>query len=135
VVVVCTGNIARGPALAMLLQGLRPDLQVYSAAVGLKAKRGLRIPSPMRAKLAAAGFGDAAEAHRSKLLEDVPTSANTVFVATAPIHVKRLAALGLNGETKVYTLKIADPVWEGKDGYDKVYPVIEQEAVNLASTL
>lgn len=130
VCIVCTGNVARSPAIEILLRGLRPDLTVISAAVGLKAQAGRVMAKPMRQLLTSAGHVVAADAHRSRLITDVPVGA--VCYAVAPVHMKRLAARGIAGH---YIGPIPDPAFGGREAYERVWPLIVAAANELARTL
>jgi protein-tyrosine-phosphatase len=130
VCIVCTGNVARSPAIEILLRGLRPDLTVISAAVGLKAKAGRVMAKPMRELLTGAGYGEQALAHRSQLITDVPPGA--VFYAVAPVHMRRLTARGVRGW---YIGPIPDPAFGGREAYGEVWPLIVAAAERLAGAL
>lgn len=133
VTIICTGNVARSPALAVLLAEARPDLTVTSAAVGAKATAGRRMARPMRELLTAYGRPDAAEAHRSQLLADFPTLPD-VAVATAPVHARRLAALA--PELAVVRINpIPDPAFGGAAAYARVWPLLVEAAEHLARAL
>ena len=131
VVIVCTGNVARSPALALLLSDLRPDLDVSSAAVGLKAKQGRRCARNMRLLLAEAGHVEAAENHRSRLYIDLPERPDVV-VACAPIHVKRLAAVDPEANVMECSPPIPDPAFGGMDSYLSAWPLLVKAAHHFA---
>ena len=132
VTIVCTGNVARSPALAALLAARRPDLDVTSAAVGLRAKPGRRMARPMRDRLTAAGHADAAEQHRSALLAPDPAD---VVVAVAPIHSRRLADSGYPGAVLALDPAIPDPAFGGEAAYETVWPMLVGAADYLSTLL
>lgn len=133
ITVVCTGNVARSAAMGILLQDARPDLQVYSAAVGAKAKRGRRMAKPMRELMAQAGFGEDAEAHRSRLLEDVPSS--DLVICTAPVHLRRLQEMEDQSPHMLLDPALPDPAFGGRPAYARVWPMILDAVQNLGEVL
>lgn len=132
VVVVCTGNVARSPALGTLLAEERPDLRVTSAAVGAKAAAGRRMARPMRELMTGAGYGAVAQAHRSRLLADVLAAEHVdLVVCCAEVHVKRLALIP--GAPPFVPVKppLPDPAFGGQAAYERVFPMIRRAAAYL----
>lgn len=132
VCVVCTGNVARSPTLAYMLQHLRPDLEVVSAAVGERAVAGRPMARPLRELLTNYGLGEAAEQHRSQLFVHLERRPD-VIIAFQRSHLKRLAELGCGVEPLFYHIK--DPAFGGLDGYVEAWNLIAQLASYLARTL
>lgn len=122
--IVCTGNVARSPALEILLQAARPDLTVESSAVGTNAKPGRRCALPMRELLATRSnaAGILAEAHRSRLLSDCEEP--DLIVCTARIHEQRLAEQGNTVPYLVLDPPLPDPAFGGRPAYLKVWPML-----------
>jgi protein-tyrosine-phosphatase len=133
VVVLCTGNVARSPALAALLHRSRPDLKVLSAAIGVNAKNGRLVARPMRNLLTRHGLGDAAQ-HRSQRWDDLLRVVKPNYVvAVAQVHLHRLSAEWR--ERALYVGPIPDPAFGGEEAYERVWPMLEEAADRLATTL
>lgn len=123
VLTVCTGNVARSPALALLLADARPDWEVRSAAAGAKARPGRRMARPMRALLAQAGLGDAADAHRSQLVaEALEGWTPDVVVTAAAVHTRRMAALAPHLPVHACSPPLKDPAFGGEPAYAELWP-------------
>lgn len=134
VTVVCTGNVARSPALAMLLQKLRPDLHVTSAAVGRKAVDGRCCAKPMRQLLAEhAGLNDAASAHRSRRYD--PADRPDLVICCAKVHAERLRDIDTTVPFLMCYPLIPDPAFGGPAAYIAAFPKILSNAERLAYTL
>lgn len=132
VMVVCTGNVARSPALATLLAYARPDLTVTSAAVGARAQPGRRMARPMRELLTDHGHGYAAAQHRSHLFD--PADPPDIAIAVAPVHVRRLHKLAPDVPV-IRTTHIPDPAFGGPPAYHRVWPLLVAAAAELAVAL
>lgn len=132
VLVVCTGNVARSPALHCLLATQRPDLQVTSAGVGSRARAGRRMARPMRDILTRLGFGEFATAHRSTPIWEAEPA--DLIVTVAPVHARRLDALGIR-TPHLAVGPIADPAFGGVEAYREVWPEIIRAADWLAREL
>lgn len=132
VTVVCTGNVARSPALAWLLAEKRMDLHVQSAAVGRHAKPGLRMRKHMRELMDEHGMGASlhADQHRSRLFTDMPAA--DLIIACAPVHMARLQELAPDVPRHMCLPVISDPAYAGADGYKKAWDQIKEAAVYLA---
>lgn len=134
VLVVCTGNVARSPAIAILLQRARPDLHVISAALGSKATAGRRMARPMRLLLTLAGLGAEAEAHRSQLVTDEMMEQYFCAIAPTRTHVVRLRQRGFAGVIWEFE-RVPDPAFGGVPAYDEVWPIINRVAANAARVI
>lgn len=131
-VVVCTGNVARSPALAKLLQEKYPQHTFVSAAVGLKATSGRRMARNMRLIMEKCGWADYAEEHRSQLYGETIEDGNPdVVIACARVHMKYLAAIAPDVPHVLAYPEIFDPAFRGPEGYDKCWDLIEAAALNL----
>lgn len=130
ITVVCTGNVNRSPALAIMLARQRPDFKIDSAAVGTKAKPGRPMARPMRELMAGIGFAVQAEKHRSKLLIDCEKP--DLIIATAGVHVKRLIDMAYPVDVLALTPPLPDPAF---GTHDQVFPAIRAAAFYLARDL
>jgi len=136
VMVVCTGNIIRSPALACALVRRRPDLEVRSAAVGRNAKPGLRMKKPMREILEREGWGGYAHKHRSMLLSDwLAEEEFDLIVGVTPVHMKRLAELAPGVPRILTEPTVKDPVRGGPAEYEEAWSQILRAAEWLDSRL
>lgn len=133
VTVVCTGNVARSPALATLLAALRPDLYVGSAAVGAHARPGRRMARPMRQLLTEHGHPQAATTHRARLLTALADPG--LVICCAPVHTTRLAALGICAPHHQLDPPVPDPAFGGGPAYLRAYALIREHAHNLATQI
>lgn len=135
IVVVCTGNVARSPALAWMLHLRRPDLQVDSAAVGERAVAGRPMAKRMRDLLYMTGeeAGMYAMGHRSKLLADAGKP--DLIIATAPVHMRRLEILAPATARLLCSPVIADPAFGGEAAYGKAWSQLTENADKLAAWL
>lgn len=131
VIVVCTGNVARSPALAHILQEKYPRHTFDSAAVGVRALPGRVMARPMRQILTEEGFGDYAEAHRSQLLADVMDRNYELAVACTPIHVKHLHRIAPDLTSVLCQPVIHDPAFHGEERYRACWELILQAAENF----
>lgn len=120
VVVVCTGNVARSPVLGGLLWLTRPDLRVETAAVGVKARSGLRMKKPMRELLLEQGLATKqfTEEFRSLRWEELDDPSEIdLAIGVAPVHIKRLAEIAPSVPRMLTTPVIKDPAYGSRDGY------------------
>lgn len=138
VVIVCTGNVARSPALACLLRLHRPDLTVDSAGVGVNAKAGLRMKRHMRELLSDNVEGsprwDAAESHRS-VRWDMLEGDVDIAVGVVPVHIERLKILAPNVKRVLTIPRIKDPAYGGLEAYLLAWEQIKLAAEMLADEL
>lgn len=138
VVIVCTGNVARSPALACLLQLRRPDLTVESAAVGVNARSGMRMKRHMRELLSDDDPGSfrslAAEQHRSVRWDEL-TGDIDCAVGVAPVHIERLEILAPDVPRLLTVPRIKDPAYGGIEGYLLAWEQIKLAAEMLAEDL
>lgn len=134
IVVVCTGNIIRSPALAGIMQAHRPEHEWLSAAVGRKAVAGQRMRKPMREIMHAAGYGDYADAHRSRLLQDLGGRPDLI-IGVAPKHLKRLEELAPDVPRILTQPAIIDPVRGGPELYLQTWKQLRQAACWLDNEL
>lgn len=134
VVVVCTGNVARSPALKILLAANRPDLQVESAGMGHGAVNGLLMRKHMREILAEAGYGPEAAAHRSRrwdAVDGVPDLA----VGVAPVHMQRLAEAAPDVPRLLTRPAVKDPAYGDRGTYLVAWEQIMDAARWLAEVI
>lgn len=120
VIVVCTGNVARSPALAEFLRFMRPDLSVESAGVGVKTRSGLRMKKPMRELLWSEEWCSqlAIQDHRSRRWDELEDPERIdLAVAVAPGHMKRLAILAPDVPRMITVPAIKDPAYGPAEGY------------------
>lgn len=129
IAVVCTGNVARSPALARVLQEMYPHHTFSSAAVGLKATRGRKMAKPMREILTQCGWGDYAETHRSKLFMDLDEP--HIAIAAAPVHMKYLAAIAPDIPHMLSDPVIFDPAFGTREGYERCWDLIQESAAQF----
>lgn len=122
ITVVCTGNVARSPALAAVLQLAHPEIDVNSAAVGRKAAAGLPMKRPMREILEREGYGDAS-GHRSRLLGELEFTPDLV-VCVAPVHVERVREILRGVPTLLCNPVIPDPAFGGPEAYERAWALI-----------
>lgn len=134
IVVVCTGNIARSPALAAVLGKRCDDLDVSSAAVGRKAVAGLPMKRRMREILAREGLGVEAEGHRSKLLTELEWTPD-LLIAVAPVHMSRLAEILPDVPRILCEPPIPDPAFGGPEAYEIAWHLIQQAADGMLQGL
>jgi protein-tyrosine-phosphatase len=133
VIVVCTGNVARSPALACLLQAGRQDMEVGSAAVGHRAVSGLRMRKPMRDIMAWYGYATYADLHRSRLLADCDRP--DLIIAVAPVHMKRLEEIAPGIPRLLCDPVIPDPAFGNRTAYEHAWDCIVDAAGTLMCEL
>jgi protein-tyrosine phosphatase len=131
IVVVCTGNVARSPALAAVLQMRRADLDVSSAAVGRKAVAGLPMKRPMREILEREGYGDASP-HRSRLLAELEWEPDLV-VCCAPVHMGRVKEILPGVPSTLCSPVVPDPAFGGIEAYERSWGLIQAAADDILS--
>lgn len=134
VVVVCTGNVVRSPALAQLMRMRLPDIEFDSAAVGKNAREGERMRPRMRKLLTDAGYGTYAELHRSRRLQDLAVRPD-LLVACAPVHVQRITEIDYDAHVWLADPVISDPVYGGEEAYLRTWSEIRRAADWLAREL
>lgn len=125
IVAVCTGNVARSPALECLLQEGLAGVEVRSAGVGDKAVAGLRMKPYMRMILGREGFGDFAESHRSFVLRGEEAIAPDLFVAVSRVHVRKLGGMFPEVPVLLCDPIIPDPAFGGLDAYEEAWNLIQ----------
>lgn len=133
VLIVCSGNIARSPTLAALLQARRPDLTVTSAGLSQHAG-GKRMARRMRDYLATVGLRAQAEHHRSRgfeaaLAQDDPH----LIIATTEHHAELVQS-----RCRVLcqtTEHVNDPAFGGAEGYAAAWTQLQRIAEQLEQTL
>jgi protein-tyrosine-phosphatase len=133
VTVVCTGNVARSPAMARVLMEMCPQHTFYSAAVGARALPGRVMACPMREILVQHGFGEYAKAHRSKLFAD-RTEDPDLVIACAPVHMKHLERIAPDVKRLLSNPIIFDPAFRSNE-YKACWDLIIRAANVLASTV
>jgi protein-tyrosine phosphatase len=131
VAVVCTGNVARSPALAAILQRkyAGDGILIESAAVGRKAVTGQPVKRAMRQILLREGYAEAAE-HRSVLLGELSWTPDIV-VGVARVHAERIAEIMPDVRSLLCDPLIPDPAFGGNEGYEQTWQLLQQAAQNL----
>jgi protein-tyrosine-phosphatase len=129
VVVVCTGNVARSPALAAVLQARRPDLDVSSAAVGRRAVVGAPVKRAMRDILIREGFTEAAEG-RSRLLAELEWEPDLI-VCCAAVHMERAKEILYGVPRTLCDPVIPDPAFGGTEAYEAAWGLIQAAADDI----
>ena len=132
--VVCTGNVARSPALARVLMEMCPQHTFRSAAVGMRALPGRIMALPMREIMIEHGFGEFAKAHRAKLFTERAADPDLV-IACATVHMKRLALIAPDVPAMLSRPVIFDPAWRTSEGYKACWDLIIRSADTLAKTV
>jgi len=137
ILVVCTGNVARSPAMEILLRHYRPDLRVTSAAVGERARDGRPMARPMRTRMAQLGLATAAARHRSRTFATALRSGDNpqLVLAMASNHVARLEALQFDDAPVRMIGPIADPAFGGEPAYDRALQQLLVAVSELAAEL
>lgn len=131
-VVVCTGNVARSPALAAVLQKRFPRDQISSAAVGRKAVAGLPVKRPMREIMQREGLGWYAERHRSTLLAELEWEPDLI-VCCAAVHMTRVKEICPGVPRTLCDPVIPDPAFGGVEGYERAWELIQAAADDILS--
>lgn len=98
---VCTGNICRSPASALLVDRHLGDL-ASSVSAGTRALDGHGIPAEMLAELAADGIDG--EAHRGRLLTPAMVREADLIVAMTREHRTLIVQLEPRGLRRTFTL-------------------------------
>jgi protein-tyrosine-phosphatase len=130
VTVVCTGNVARSPALAAVLQRRFPRSEITSAAVGRKAVAGAVMKRPMREILEREGLGWHAEHHRSRLLGELEWDPDLV-ICCAPVHMQRAAEILPGVPRMLCEPVIPDPAFGGAEAYERAWELIKAAAGDI----
>jgi protein-tyrosine phosphatase len=129
VVVVCTGNVARSPALAAILQMRCFGTDVSSAAVGRKAVAGAPVKRAMREILEREGYGDAST-YRSRLLAELEWTPDLV-VCCAPVHMERVREILPGVPRTLCDPVIPDPAFGGAEAYELAWGLIQAAADDI----
>jgi protein-tyrosine phosphatase len=129
VTVVCTGNVARSPALAAVLQKRFPRTEVTSAAVGRKAVAGSVVKRQMREILEREGFSEAAGG-RSRLLAEMEWEPDLV-VCCAPVHMERTREILPGVARMLCSPVIPDPAFGGAAMYERAWELIQAAADDI----
>lgn len=130
VVVVCTGNVARSPALAAVLQLARPGMEVSSAAVGRKAAAGAPMKRRMRDIMLREGLEAVAVLHRSRLLGELEFTPDLV-VCCAPVHMERVREILPGVPRTLCSPVIPDPAFGGPEAYEAAWSLIQAAAADI----
>lgn len=133
VIVVCTGNVARSPALAAILQLRNFSTDFSSAAVGRKALAGLPVKQQMRKILEREGYGDASP-HRSRLLTELEWTPDVV-VCCAPVHLKRTREILPDVPQLLCQPVIPDPAFGGPEAYEVAWQLMLRASDDIISRI
>ena len=131
VVVVCTGNVARSPALAAVLAKLRPDVGFSSAAVGRKAVAGAPVKASMRRIMEREGYGQWAR-HRSILLAEMEWEPDLI-ICCAPVHMERAREICPGVPRTLCSPVIPDPAFGQAGAYEAAWKLILAAADDILS--
>lgn len=129
VTVVCTGNVARSPALAAVLHKLLPDIVVTSAAVGRRAVAGAPVKRAMRQIMEREGYGDWA-GHRSILLAEMEWEPD-LLICVAPVHMQRVKEIMPGVSSTLCNPVIPDPAFGEAGAYERAWELILRAADDI----
>lgn len=129
VTVVCTGNVARSPALAAVLAGLLPDVAITSAAVGRRAVAGAPVKRAMRAIMEREGYGGRA-GHRAILLAEIEWTPDLI-VCCAPVHMDRAREILPGVPRTLCDPVIPDPAFGDAGSYERAWELIKAAADDI----